>query len=133
MNYVEIDGQCFDVIVCAIERIPEIRQSENAGTTLGEGAAETLDPLGTFITYNITFKRRPGHEAEFDALWDCVIKPRYTGSLVNVVYNQTRLKYEAKLSFTTGQTVQHIDKNTGKVYWNELIVTCTPTKAQVLP
>lgn len=132
MNCVEIDGRVYDVIITAIERSAEIRQSENAGATLAEGAEETLDPLGTFITYNITFKRRKGYEEEFDALWDCVTKPYLTGVWVNIVYNQTTLKYKAKFSVSP-QGVQRIDKRTGKVYWNELVVSCIPTKAQVLP
>lgn len=132
MNCVEINGKTYDVIVTAIERSSEIRQSENAGATLAEGAEEILDPIGTFITYNITFKRRKGYEKEFDALWDCVTTPYYTGVWVNVVYNQTTLKYKAKFSVST-QGVQRIDKRTGKVYWDEMTVSCIPTKAQVLP
>lgn len=132
MNIVEIDGRSYDVVVTAIERAAEIRQSENAGATLAEGAEETLDPIGTFITYNITFKRRNGYEKDFDELWDCVTKPYYTGVWVNIVYNQTALKYKAKFSVSP-QGVQRIDKATGKVYWDELVVSCIPTKAQVTP
>ena len=66
MNYVEIDGKPYDVIVSSIQRSPEIRQSENAGATLAEGAEETLDPLGTFITYIVGFTRKQGKEIEFD-------------------------------------------------------------------
>lgn len=132
MNLVEIDGKVYDVIVVSIERSAEIRQSENAGATLAEGAEETLDPIGTFITHTVTFRRRHGHESEFDALWDCVTKSYLTGVWVNVVYNQTTLKYKAKFSVYP-QGVQRIDKNTGKVYWNDLVVSLIPTKAQVTP
>ena len=58
MNYFEVDGRPYDVIVTKIQRGAEIRQSENAGATLGEGAEETLDPLGTFINHIVTVKRR---------------------------------------------------------------------------
>lgn len=132
MECVVIDGRSFDVIVTGIERTAEVRQSANAGATLADGAEEVLDPIGTFITYNVTFKRRKGYEAEFDALWDCVTKPYYTGVDVNIVYNRTTLNFKAKFS-VAGQSVQRIDKYTGKVYWNELKVTLAPTKAQVLP
>lgn len=132
MNLVEIDGKVYDVIVAAIERSPEIEQSENAGVTLAEGAEETLDPLGTRITYDVTFKRRSGHEEDFDLLWECVIKPYKTGIWVNIVYNQTTLKYKSKFSVSP-QGVQKFDKKTGKVYWGEMTVSCIPTKAQVLP
>lgn len=132
MNYVEIDGKPYDVIVSSIQRSPEIRQSENAGATLAEGAEETLDPLGTFITYIVGFTRKQGKEIEFDNLWETLIKPRYDGVWVNIVYNQTKLKYKAKFEISP-QAVDKIDKRTGKVYWGEISVNIVPTKAQVLP
>ena len=132
MNYVEIDGKPYDVIVSSIQRSPEIRQSENAGATLAEGAEETLDPLGTFITYIVSFTRKQGKEIEFDNLWETLIKPRYDGVWVNIVYNQTKLKYKARFEISP-QAVDKIDKITGKVYWGEISVNIVPTKAQVLP
>ena len=45
MNYFEVDGRPYDVIVTKIQRSAEIRQSENAGATLGEGGEETLYSL----------------------------------------------------------------------------------------
>ena len=132
MNYVEIDGKPYDVIVSSIQRSPEIRQSENAGATLAEGAEETLDPLGTFITYIVGFTRKQGKEIEFDNLWETLIKPRYDGVWVNIVYNQTKLKYKARFEISP-QVVDKIDKRTGKVYWGEISVNIVPTKAQVLP
>lgn len=132
MNYVEIDGKPYDVIVSSIQRSPEIRQSENAGATLAEGAEETLDPLGTFITYIVGFTRKQGKEIEFDNLWETLIKPRYDGVWVNIVYNQTKLKYKARFEISP-QAVDKIDKITGKVYWGEISVNIVPTKAQVLP
>ena len=132
MNYVEIDGKPYDVIVSSIQRSPEIRQSENAGATLAEGAEETLDPLGTFITYIVGFTRKQGKEIEFDNLWETLIKPRYDGVWVDIVYNQTKLKYKAKFEISP-QAVDKIDKRTGKVYWGEISVNIVPTKAQVLP
>ena len=132
MNYVEIDGKPYDVIVSSIQRSPEIRQSENAGATLAEGAEETLDPLGTFITYIVGFTRKQGKEIEFDNLWETLIKPRYDGVWVNIVYNQTKLKYKARFEISP-QAVDKIDKRTGKVYWGEISVNIVPTKAQILP
>ena len=132
MNYVEIDGKPYDVIISSIQRSPEIRQSENAGATLAEGAEETLDPLGTFITYIVGFTRKQGKEIEFDNLWETLIKPRYDGVWVNIVYNQTKLKYKARFEISP-QAVDKIDKRTGKVYWGEISVNIVPTKAQVLP
>ena len=132
MNCVEIDGIPYDVIVMKIERGAEIRQSENAGVTLAEGAEERLDPIGTFISYNVTFQRRSGKETVFDSLWDTLVKPRYNGVPVKIVYNQSVLSFKAKFE-VSAQEVHHIDKKTGKVYWNEISVNIIPTKAQVLP
>lgn len=132
MNYVEIDGKPYDVIVSSIQRSPEIRQSENAGETLAEGAEETLDPLGTFITYIVGFTRKQGKEIEFDNLWETLIKPRYDGVWVNIVYNQTKLKYKARFEISP-QAVDKIDKRTGRIYWGEISVNIVPTKAQILP
>lgn len=132
MNYVEIDGKCYDVLVTSISRYAEIKQSKVAGTSAGIGAKKILDPLGTFIEYTVTFQRRLGYDSEFDELWDCVIKPRYSGVWVNIVYNQTTLKYLATFS-TVSQSLRRIDKKTGKIYWDELTVTCSPMEAQVLP
>lgn len=132
MNYFEVDGRPYDVIVTKIQRGAEIRQSENAGATLGEGAEETLDPLGTFINHIVTVKRRKGNEAEFDRLWDCVTMPRYEGVWVNVAYNQATLKYKAKFSVSP-QNLERVDKRTGRIYWGEMTINILPTKAQILP
>ena len=132
MNIVKIDGKAYDVLVTKIERTFEIVQSDNAGTTLAQGARETLDPLGTKIGHRVTFKRKSGYEKEFDKLWDFVVQPRYDGVWVEIVYNQDTLKYEAR--FTTGtQALKRIDNVTNKVYWNELTLDIVPIEAQIKP
>ena len=132
MDYVKIGGKSFDVIVTDIERNFEILQSSNAGATLAPGARETLDPLGTRIGHRITFKRKAGHEKDFDDLWDFVIQPRYDGVWVDLAYNQGTLKYEAK--FINGnQPLKKIDPFTKTVYWGELVLDIVPIEAQVKP
>ena len=132
MDYVKIGGKSYDVIVTGIERNFEIIQSSNAGATLAPGARETLDPLGTRIGHRITFKRKAGHEKDFDALWDFVIQPRYDGVWVDIVYNQDTLKYEAK--FINGnQPLKKIDPFTKTVYWGELVLDIVPIEAQIKP
>ena len=132
MDYVKIGGKSYDVIVTNIERNFEILQSSNAGATLAPGARETLDPLGTRIGHRITFKRKSGHEKDFDNLWDFVIQPRFDGVWVDIVYNQTTLKYEAK--FTSGsQALKKIDPVTKKVYWGEFVLDIIPIEAQIKP
>lgn len=132
MDYVKIGGKSYDVIVVAIERTFEIRQSSNAGATLAPGGRETLDPIGTRIGHRITFKRKSGYEKEFDELWDFVIQPRFDGVWVDIVYNQDTLNYEAR--FTSGnQQLKKIDPVTKKVYWGELVLDIVPIEAQVKP
>ena len=132
MDYVKIGGKTYDVIVVGIERNFEILQSQNSGQTLASGARETLDPLGTRIGHKIIFKRKKGHEKEFDDLWDFVIQPRYDGVWVDIVYNQGTLNYEAK--FISGnQPLKKIDPVTKTGYWGELGLDIVPFEAQIMP
>lgn len=132
MNFFEVDGKSYDVIVTNIQRSAKIMQSENAGVTIGSGAEEILDPIGTFVSYSVTVKRRKGHEKEFDELWDILTRPIYDGVFVNIVYNQSTIKFKAKFS-VDAQNIERIDKKTGKVYWGEMNINIVPIKAQVLP
>lgn len=132
MNYFEVNGKSYDVIVTNIQRSAKIMQSENAGVTIGSGAEEILDPIGTFVSYSVTVKRRKGYEKEFDELWDILTRPIYDGVFVNIVYNQSTIKFKAKFS-VDAQSIERIDKKTGKVYWGEMNINIVPTKAQVLP
>lgn len=129
MNYFKMNGVAWDVVVTGISRSFEIRQSDNAGATLAPGAPEVLDPLGTFIGHTVTVKRRRGKEAVYDALWDFVTQPRTEPIEVEAAYNQTTIKYKAKVS-SGGQDLLRIDPNTGKEYWGELVINIEPTEAQ---
>lgn len=132
MNYVKIDGKAYDVLVTALERGFSIEQSKNAGRTLAEGAREVLDPLGTFITYTVTFKRRKGKEKVFDELWEYIIQPRRDGVPVEIVYNQDMINFEAYFRSGT-QGLKRIDEKNKKVYWGEFSVDIIPIEAQVKP
>lgn len=132
MNIVKINGRVYDVLVMDISRSFKIAQSSNAGETLAPGRREVLDPVGTYITYTVTFRRKKGRETEFDKLWDEVITPRYDGVPVEIVYNQTTIKYDAK--FVSGsQPLKKIDPLTKVVYWEDLKLNIEPVQAQVLP
>lgn len=132
MNYVKIGGKAYDVIVTQIDRSFQILQGANAGATLAPGARESLDPKGTKIGHRITFKRKAGHEKEFDELWEYVIQPRYDGVWVELVYNQSTISYEAVFS-SGSQALQRINEKTGEVYWGELTLDIVPIEAQVIP
>jgi hypothetical protein len=131
INYFKIDGRSYDVIVTAIEESFNILYSENTGRTMSQGAKMTLDPIGTFFGHKVTVRRKQGHEAEFDALYDYVSIPRYSGMDVEIVHNQTTLKYEAYVS-SGARTLQQITKS-DVVKWGELELNIIPMEAQVLP
>lgn len=132
MDYCKIGGRNYEVIVLSIEEDFNILHSEESGRTIAEGAPMVFDPYGTYYGHTVTFKRRKGYEAEYDALWDYVSTPRYSGIPVEIVHNQSTLKYTAYVS-AGKRTLKNIDERTGKVYWGEFQLKITPVKAQVLP
>ena len=131
MDFFKIDGKSYKVLVTAIEESFNILYSENTGRTMSQGARMVLDPLGVFFGHKVTVKRRQGHEAEFDALYDYVSIPRYNGVSVDIVHNQTTLKYDAYISNGTRQ-LQQITKD-DVVKWGELQLNIVPMEAQKLP
>ena len=131
MDFFKIDGKSYKVLVTAIEESFNILYSENTGRTMSQGARMVLDPLGVFFGHKVTVKRRQGHEAAFDALYDYVSIPRYNGVSVEIVHNQTTLKYDAYISNGTRQ-LQQITKD-DVVKWGELQLNIVPMEAQKLP
>ena len=132
MNVCKINGIEYDVLITALSENFTIMYSENTGRTLGSGARMTLDPLGTAYGHKVKIKRRKGHEAEFDALYVEVSKPRYNGIPVEIVHNQDSIAYDAYIS-SGERAVKRIDPKTRKVYWDELTLDIAPMAAQVLP
>lgn len=90
-----------------------------------------LDPLGTFFGHKVTVQRRQGYETEFDALYDYVSRPRYDGVSVEIVHNQTTIKYDAYISNGSRQ-LKKISKS-DIVHWGELQLNIVPMEAQVVP
>ena len=132
MDYVKIGGKAYDVLVTEISESFNILYSENTGRTMSVGARMTLDPLGTFFGHKVTFQRKQGKEAEYDALFDYVSRPRFDGIPVEIVHNQTVLKYDAYVS-NGERALKRIDAKTGKVYWGEFALNIVPMEAQVTP
>ena len=132
MNIVKIDGKEYNVLVTEISENFNILYSENTGRTMSQGARMTLDPLGTFFGHKVTFARRRGYEDEYDRLFNLVSTPRYDGIPVEIVHNQTVLKYDAYIS-NGERTVKRIDPKTNTVYWGEFSLNIVPMEAQVLP
>lgn len=134
MEYVNIGGRVWDVLVTEISESFTIMYSENTGRTMAQGASMTLDPLGTFYTYNITFARKKGYEKEFDELYDFLAIPRYDGIAVNIIHNQALWDKPFMAYVSKGKrNLKRIDESTGKVYWDKLSVDIVPMSAQVLP
>lgn len=132
MDYVKIGGKAYDVLVTEISESFNILYSENTGRTMSVGARMTLDPLGTFFGHKVTFQRKQGNEAEYDALLDYVSRPRFDGVPVEIVHNQTVLKYDAYIS-NGERALKRIDPKTGKVYWGEFALNIVPMEAQITP
>ena len=131
MDYFKIDGRSYDVLVTAIEENFNILYSENTGRTMSTGARMVLDPLGTFFGHKVTVQRKQGYEAEFDALYDYVSRPRYDGVSVEIVHNQTTIKYDAYIS--NGSRQQQKISKPDIVHWGELQLNIVPMEAQVVP
>lgn len=132
MDYVKIDGTAYDVLVISIEESFNILYSENTGRTISTGAKMTLDPLGTFIGHNVTFKRKRGHEHEYDELFEYLMIPRYDGISVEIAHNQSTISYLAYVS-QGKRKLKNIDANNGVVYWGEFSANFIPMEAQVIP
>lgn len=132
MDYVKIGGKVWDVLVTEISESFSILYSENTGRTMSRAAEMTLDPLGTFFNHKCTFQRKKGFEKAYDDLFDFVSKPRYDGIPVEIVHNQTTLKYNAYIS-QGERALKRIDTKTGKVYWDKFSLNIVPMSAQVLP
>jgi hypothetical protein len=131
MDYVKIGNRVWDVLVTEVSEDFNILYSENTGRTMSQGSM-TLDPIGTFYGHKVTFARKNGKEAQFDALFDYVSKPRYDGVPVEIVHGQTTLKYNAYIS-NGSRSLKKINPNTNKVFWDALQLNIVPMEAQVLP
>ena len=132
MDYVKIGGKVWDVLVTEISESFSILYSQNTGRTMSQGAGMTLDPLGTFFNHKVTFQPKQGFQKQYDDLWDFVSIPRYDGIDVEIVHNQTTLKYKAYIS-QGERALKRIDIKTNKVYWDKFSLNIVSMSAQVLP
>jgi len=129
MDYVIINSRAYDVLVMGISESFSMLYTDNTGRTIASGAPLTLDCLGTFISHTVTFKRKRGHEAEFDELFDFLSTPRNEGFRVSIAHNQDTLSYTAYCS-SGSRELYRIYKEKGLLDWGEMSVTFTPIEAQ---
>ena len=132
MDYCKIGGRNYDVIVTEIKESYTILYTDQTGRTIAKGAKMTLDPLGTFFSHTVTFKRSKENVAEFDRLYKYLSKPRYNGIQLEIVHDQTTLKYEAYVS-QGERTLKKISEKLNKVFWGEFSVNFIPMEAQIIP
>lgn len=132
MNYCVIGGKAYDVIVTAIEESFTILYSDNTGRSTGISAPMILDPLGTFFSHKVTFRRSKENVQEFDALYDFLTAPRYDGFDIEIAHKQTILKYKCYVSQGT-RTLQRIAERLKKVLWGEMTIDFVPMEAQIVP
>ena len=130
MDYVKIGGRVWDVLVMDIEESFEKLYTDNSGRTIAQGAPMTLDCLGTFFTHSVTFKRKKGFENEFDELYTFLAQPSNDGFEVDMVHNQTTMKYKAYCSSGSRKIIQ-ILKKLGLVNWDKMTIKFIPIEAQV--
>jgi hypothetical protein len=131
MTLCKINGRLYDVLITEISENFNILYSENTGRTMSKGARMTLDPLGTFIGHNVTFQRKKGHENEFDQLFNFLMQPRIEGINVEIVHNQSAIRYDAYVS-NGERKIERIDLNTGRVLWGSFSVNIVPMEAQIV-
>lgn len=133
MNYCKIGGKNYDVLVTSIEESFTILYTENTGRTISSGGARmALDPIGTFFSHKVTFRRSKDNFKEFDELYNFLTTPRYDGFPIEIVHNQETIKYEAYVSQGT-RKLQKMARDFLKIFWGELSVNFIAMEAQVLP
>lgn len=131
-NWFQINGNTYDVKVISIVESANILYSDKTGRTMSAGARMVLDPLGTFIGHNVTVMRDGSNLADYDRLYNELIKPRYDGMMVKVVHDQTTIEYEAYVS-AAEREIERIDDLGKKVYWKEMKINIVPMEAWILP
>lgn len=132
MDICEINGKTYDVLIIELLESFEILYSENTGRSTGVGSPMVLDPLGSFFSHKVTFKRKKENTEDYDSLFDLFSTPRYDGVNVRIVHNQDVLEYRAYVS-KGERKLKRVDEQTGKVYWDEMQISFVPMEAQILP
>lgn len=133
MEAVIIGGRLWKVHITEITESFSILYSENTGRTMAEGTM-TLDPIGTFYNYKVTFSREQGQEKEYDELFNFLAIPRYDGLEVNIIHNQALWDKPFMAYVSQGErALKRIDPKTKRVYWDKFTANIIPMKAMVLP
>lgn len=120
MDLVKIDGVVYDVLVSALEEIPEVVEGPNIGTALYR-QRDIRDIAGIKYAHKITFS--PNDEAPelFDRLYSYLFDNIRESVMLEVVHGQTTLSYEARYN-TGARRVAYFNNKTDFVGWDDLTV-----------
>ena len=90
-----MNNRRYEHITTEISRNAKIEYSGNTGTTLSNTLS--LDPLGTRLTYTLTFDSVFKDQESLEKLWNDLIQPRIEGISVTMPYNKTEISFKAKV------------------------------------
>lgn len=131
MDVCVIGNKTYDVIVESLTESFTKLYSEDTGRTMGAGLKMNLSCLGTFFSHNITFRRKAGHEADYDELYDLAAAPTNDGIPVKIVHGQSSIEYNAYIS-SGERALKRVNPRTGVVYWDKFTMTLTPMEASLV-
>lgn len=92
---VTVNNRRYEHITTEISRNAKIEYSDNTGTTLSNTLS--LDPLGTRLSYTLTFDSVFKDQEALERLWNDLIQPRIEGISVTMPYNKTEISFKAKI------------------------------------
>lgn len=128
MDLVKIDGVVYDVLVTAIEEVPEVVEGSNSGTALYR-QRDIRDIAGIKYAHKITFSPNEENPELFDSLFSYLFDNVRESVLIEVPHGQETISYEAR--YTTGsRRVAYISKTkdadtedeTDFIHWDDLTV-----------
>ena len=90
-----VNNKSYDHITTELTRKAVIEYSDNTGKTLANTLS--LDPLGTRLTYVLTFDSMLKDQQALESLWNDLIQPRLEGIHIIMPYNQTTVSFRAKV------------------------------------
>lgn len=128
MDLVKIDGVVYDVLVSALEEIPEIVEGGNSGTALYR-QRDIRDIAGVKYAHKITFSPNEESPELFDSLFSYLFDNVRESVMLEVVHGQTTISYEARYS-TGSRRVNYIsqrkdadtEEETDFIHWDDLTV-----------
>lgn len=128
MDLIKINGVSYDVLVTAIEEIPEVVEGNNSGTALHRHR-DIRDIAGIKYAHKITFSPNDEYPEMFDSLFSCLFDNVRESVLIEVPHGQETISYEARYS-TGSRRVAYISKikdadaedETDFIHWDDLTV-----------